>query len=255
LGAHFQRPTSRARTPWSNLASGDDETGVPAGRSTAGWRLEILGFHASAYEQPRGQRIGVPHVAGVQLVSTPYGRWDGRDEIEDALRASEVVRDADRARDGLVRIGDRASAPSADLVTEQPEPTGPSCPDRTFNDDTTLSSLAVPDRRGLDHEPAVGDAHLQRGVEKGAPRATVDEGCDPLVDLPAQPNNMRARAEGDPVEIDGSGRERGGHAGSLRVSRLYAVTLPTRANDQMVHSATRCGSSTTTAVSRGRRAA
>ena len=121
-----------ARTPWSPLASCDDQTGVPTRRSTAGWRLEILGVHARAYQQPRDQRVGVPHVAGVQLVSAPHGGWNERHQIEDALGANQVVCDADRTRDGLVGVGDRASAPSTDLVTEQPEvsahlvPTGPS---------------------------------------------------------------------------------------------------------------------------------
>jgi hypothetical protein len=99
-----------------------------------------------AYEQPRDQRVGVPHVAGVQLVSAPHGDGNGRHQIEDALRTSQVVRDADRTPDGLVRIGDRAFAPSADLVTEQPEPSGQSGSDGTFGDDASLWSLVVPDR-------------------------------------------------------------------------------------------------------------
>src|SRR6266540_4201082 len=42
----------------------------------------FLGVHANAYEQLRDQRVGVPHVAGVQLVSAPHGAWDGRHQIE-----------------------------------------------------------------------------------------------------------------------------------------------------------------------------
>jgi hypothetical protein len=41
------------RRPWSDLASCDNETGVPTGRSTAAWRLNLLGVHASTYKQPR----------------------------------------------------------------------------------------------------------------------------------------------------------------------------------------------------------
>ena len=36
-------------------ASCDDETGVPTGRSTSGWRLEQVGVHASTRKQPRDQ--------------------------------------------------------------------------------------------------------------------------------------------------------------------------------------------------------
>jgi hypothetical protein len=97
-------------------------------------------------------------------------------------------------RDGLVRIRNGAFAPSADFVAEQPEPSGPSRPDRTFSRDATFSSLAVPDRRGLDHEPAVGDAHLQRGVVEGAPSAMSDEGRARLVEFPTHPDHVRAPA-------------------------------------------------------------
>jgi len=97
-------------------------------------------------------------------------------------RASEVVRDADRARYRLARIGDRASAPSADLVAKQSEPSGPSCPDRTLGDDATLSSPLVPDRRGLDDEAAVGGVDLQGGMVESTARATLYQGFDRLVD-------------------------------------------------------------------------
>ncbi len=110
--------------------------------------------------------------------------------------------------DRLVRIGDGASAPSTDLVAEQPEPSRPSRPDRALGDDATLSSALVWDRRGLDDEPAVGDAHLQGGVEESAPRAMLDEGFDRLVDLPVQADHVAARAQRDPVEVD---RPRRGH--------------------------------------------
>jgi hypothetical protein len=96
-----------ARRPGFHLASCDDEAGIPTRRSAAGWRLDLLGVHASTCKQPRDQRVGVPHVAGVQLGSAPNRGWDGRHKIKDSLGASEVVRDADRARDRLVRIGDR----------------------------------------------------------------------------------------------------------------------------------------------------
>jgi hypothetical protein len=115
----------------------------------------------------------------VQFVSAPYRGRNGWHQIKDPLRASEVVRDADRARDRVVRIRDGASAPSADLIAKQPEPSGESRPDRAFDNDATLSSPLVPDRRGLDDEPAIGNDYLQRGMVESAPRTMFDEGCDP----------------------------------------------------------------------------
>ena len=192
-------------------ASRDDEAGVPTGRSTSGWRLERVGVHASTLKQPRDQGVGVPHIAGVQLVSAPHGGWDGRHQIKDPLRGSEVVRDADRARYRLARIGDGASAPSTDLIAKESEPSGPSCPDRTLGDDATLSSPRVPDRRGLDDESAAGDVDLQSRVEESGSRTMLDEGFERFVDLPIQTDHVAARAQRDPVEVDCSGRRIGCH--------------------------------------------
>ena len=53
-------------------AVGDDESGTPAGcPAAAGWR-ELGGVDATAAEDPRGDRVRVPHVAGVELVSPPH---------------------------------------------------------------------------------------------------------------------------------------------------------------------------------------
>jgi hypothetical protein len=90
----------------------------------------------------------------MQLVSAPYRDGDGRHQFEEALRTSQVVRDADGSADGLVRIGDRAIAPSADLVAEQPEPAGPSCSDRTRGDDASFWSLVVPGADSITNRPS-----------------------------------------------------------------------------------------------------
>jgi hypothetical protein len=152
----------------------------------------------------------------VQLVSAPHGSRDRRHQIKDPLRGSEVVRDANRARYRLARIRNGASAPSADLVAKQSEPTGSTCPDRTLGDNATFPSPLVPVRRGLDHEPAVGDVHLQGGVVKSESRAMLNEGFDRLVDLPIQTDDVAARTQRNPVEVDCSGRGRGCRSCSLQ---------------------------------------
>ena len=95
----------------------------------------------------------------------------------------------------------------------------PSRPDRAFGDDATLSSALVWDRRGLDDEPAIGDVYVQGGMEESTPRAMADECVDRLVELATQADHVRPRAERDPVEVDGSGRERGSHRCSLQTGR------------------------------------
>ena len=47
-------------------------------------------------------------------------------------------------------------------------------------------------------EPAVGDAYLQGRMVESAPRAMFEEGCDRLVDLPIQSDNVTARTQRDP---------------------------------------------------------
>src|ERR1700757_4703808 len=60
----------------------DNESGVPAGRAAAGWRVDRGGVDSAACDQPRDQRVGVPHLASLELVSPPDGRGDLRDEVE-----------------------------------------------------------------------------------------------------------------------------------------------------------------------------
>jgi len=209
--------SSSARRPASDVAPCDDQTGCPTGRPSTGWRPERIGVHAGTRKQPRDQRIGVPHVAGVQLVSAPHGGRNGRHQIEDLLRSSVIVRDADGARNRLVRVRDGASAPSADLIAEQPEASSSFRPDRTFGHDASPRSSLVPDRRRLDDEVAFGYDHLEGGVVQGTPRAMFDGCFDRLVDLSIQADKVSACAQRDPEEVDSSGRGRGRHAGHLPV--------------------------------------
>ena len=53
-------------------------------------------------------------------------------------------------------------------------------------------------------------------MEESAPRATLDEGLDRLVDLPIQTDHVAARAQRNPVEVDCSGRGGGCRSCSLQ---------------------------------------
>ena len=140
------RTTTRAWPRWSRkrngsrLTSCDDKAGLPTGCPAAPWWSEQFGVHPGTFEQPGRERVGVPHVAGVELVPSPHRVRDRWHQIEDELRASDVGRNADRSPNGFVRIRDGALTPSADLVAEDAEPSRPARPDRAFGDDAAFSA-------------------------------------------------------------------------------------------------------------------
>jgi hypothetical protein len=103
-----------------HLASRHHQTGVPTGSSAADGRLHPIGVNAGACQKPRDQRVRVPHLTGSQLVPTPHGCRDGGRQIENALRANDVRRHPDRTRQRVGQIGDGASPPTTDLVSEVP---------------------------------------------------------------------------------------------------------------------------------------
>jgi hypothetical protein len=114
-----------------HLASCHHQTGVPTGSSAADGRLQPIGVNAGACQKPRDHRVRVPHLTGSQLVPTPHGCRDGGRQIENALRVNDVGRHPDRTQHRAGQIGDGASPPTTDLVSEMPErpsqliPTGP----------------------------------------------------------------------------------------------------------------------------------
>jgi hypothetical protein len=138
-GKEPERPYANSSLPGhgshSHVAPRDHETRVPPRRSSTGRRVDPVGLRSGADQQPRDHGVGIPHVARVQLVSAPHGRRYERHQVEYPLGTFRVGCDADRALDRLARIGDRSTAPSADLVAEQPEPPGPSGPNRALGDD------------------------------------------------------------------------------------------------------------------------
>ena len=102
------------------------QAGVPAGSASVRGRPEPLGRQADADEQPRDDRVRVPHVTCAQLVAAPDGPGHARDQLEDAAGDVGVGGEPSRAADRPLEVGDRAPAPAAELVAEEPEPAEPS---------------------------------------------------------------------------------------------------------------------------------
>ncbi len=114
------------------------DTRVPTGSPAAGRRPDRLHREAAAGDQPRDDRVRVPHLPGAELVPAPHGRGDSRHEIEEQPRPLRIVAQAARALDRLRDVGDDAVLPAANLVAEETEATCPAAADRPFGNDAPL---------------------------------------------------------------------------------------------------------------------
>jgi hypothetical protein len=173
--------------------------GGPPGRAAARRRADPCRVEPGALEQPSHDRVGVPHVAGADLVAAPDERRDLWREREDPGGDGRIVRAAPRALDRLRDIRDRPVAPPAHLVAEDPQPAGEARPDGPLRD----GAAARVHRRHLDHPPAVGQGDLERRVVEVAARPVRRPCGDRLVDAPVEAHDVPARAERQPVEVDG----------------------------------------------------
>ena len=197
-------------------ASCDDETGVPTGRSTSG-RADGAGRCPRQHARAATRSVSWSSTCRRCAARPGPTRGSGRT----APDRGPAVRERGRSRLGPGSIPPRShrgwslraigGTRSETVGTARPNLSRPD-----LGDDATLSSQLVPDRRGLDDEPAAGDVDLQGGMDESAPRAMLDESLDRLVDLPTPTNHVAACAQRKPVEVDCSGRGRGCRSCSLQ---------------------------------------
>jgi hypothetical protein len=143
------------------LSAREFDSGVPSWSATAAWQPYRLGVEASASDQPRGDGIGVPHLARPQFIAPPHEGRNVGNKVEQLPRALRVVAEALRARDGLGDIRDVAVPPAPDLVAEESQTTSEARDNWALGDDTTVGG-AAPRRCLLDYERSFWYLHLQR---------------------------------------------------------------------------------------------
>src|SRR5918994_6730845 len=95
-----------------------------------------------------------------------------------------------------------SAAPEADLVAEDSEAARPQSADGTFGDDYSVLAAPVVYRRLLDHERSLWEFDLQRGVVEVVRAAALQPGRQCLVQTAVEPDEVPARAEGQPVQVD-----------------------------------------------------
>ena len=179
------------------------EAGVPPRRPAAGGRGDPGQVVAAADEEPRRERVGVPHVAGVLLVQRPGGGAEaaapGRAPARRARRRRSPARGCPppRRRRGSAR---RAStAPRSGTARTGRATGGRPAPRRPHRAPAPACSRPAPSR-----SPS--------GRGRGGPRARSGRGRRPRSVLAArgerlegptvQPHAPPAGAERQPVEVD-----------------------------------------------------
>ena len=185
------------------LASRHSDACPPAWRPPPGRRFDRLDVEAAAGDQPRDERVGVPHVAGSQLVAAPHGRRYVRHQFEEPSRAVGIVAEPARALDGLGDVRDDPVPPAAHLIAEEPQASRDGRANRTLGDHTTSGGVVDWNRGHLDHEPALRHASLQRRVVEVAHTTTAECRRHGFEQAPVQPHRPTAGPERQPVKVYG----------------------------------------------------
>jgi hypothetical protein len=196
---HGRHPTLLTDSP-----SGDD-AGVPTWRASATGRTNFLGMNTGTKERPSDDRVRVPHLACLELVTSPDRRRHATDLLEDTAGHRRVITKPPRTVDGVVNVRNDAVLPTPDLVAEQPHPPREAGTDWSFAHNAALGSVA-PRRRLFDDEPPVrNNDHESRVIQ--VIRRSMRQPCrDGLENFPVKPHRVAAGAERQPVEVDGRPR-------------------------------------------------
>ncbi|MCU1468777.1 MAG: hypothetical protein JWM72_4705 [Actinomycetia bacterium] len=185
---------------------GHAESCIPPGCATSERRLNTRDVGSAAHQSPGDDGVRVPHLAGVELVATPDGSRDRWQHLEDAPGHRRVGAHAHGAPDRGLDVGDPTVAPAPVLVAKDPEASQRSDPDGALGHDPALVAVGVRNRRHLDHEVPVRNADHQRRVIEVAATSSLHTSRHPLECQTVDAHDVRARAQGDPIEINGSRR-------------------------------------------------
>ena len=178
---------------------------MPARCPSAGRRRDGVDGDAASAEEPRDDRVGVPHLAGAKLVAAPDRGRELAYAGQKAAGDLRIVRQPARTVDGFADIGNHAVAPAPHLVAEDPRTRRPARAHRALDDHAALGSAPIPHRSLLDHEPALAwNVDDERRVVEMARPPVGEPRRHRLEDAPIQPHRHASGAQRQPVEIDGS---------------------------------------------------
>lgn len=118
----------------------------------------------TACEQPRHERVRIPHLPRSELVASPRGRRYLPNPVEHGPRLRDIATDPQRTAGGFGDVADLAVTPASDLVPEQPGDPEPAGADGPHTHDSPLGAPIAPHRGHLDHEPVRSKPDLQGRV-------------------------------------------------------------------------------------------
>jgi len=194
---------SRARGRPRRAGAGGAQTGIPARGPAARWRAKLLRGQPCRGDQPGGHRVGVPHLAELELVASPHGPRGGRDEIEEPPGRARTGGEPAGPADGLAEIRDGATPPAADLVAKQAQPADVAAPDGTRADHATTRLVGVRRRRQLDRVALAVAFDDERRVVEVASSPVLERGVHGLEDTAVEAHAVTTRAQRDPIELHG----------------------------------------------------
>lgn len=182
---------------------GSDYSRVPAGCSPARRRPSRFDGHTAAHEQPRNDRIRVPHLAGLQFISTPYEWWNVSHKAEEQLCLIEVSAKKLRTGHRMTRVRNHPFVPTANLVSERPKASESVAEDRALDRYTPRRRVSIWDGpRCLNRVSALRCHHLQRRVVESNSRSVLTPSHERFVDEAVRANKSNATStERNPIQM------------------------------------------------------
>src|SRR3954452_25337532 len=209
----------RSAVPLPSWTARDEQPSLPAGCAAPGRRPNPPGVDRAARDHPSDHRVRVPHLAGPELIASPDGSRDLRDDVEHATSATLVGGQSLRTFDGFGDVGNTPVAPEPDLVAEDPKSACPPTADRALGHDAPVLAAPVVDRRLLDDVRRPSKRHLERGVVEIRCRTPLQARRDRLVHATIEPDEMPPGPQRQPVQLHS------GRMASRVVSQRVAVCL------------------------------
>jgi hypothetical protein len=167
------------------------------------WHLNPLYLDSAPDEDPRGERVRVPHLTCAEFIAAPHNPRDVWNQSEDTPGDVCVFGNALWALDRFLDVRDDAVTPAPYLVPEEPKTASRAASHRAFGDHSACGAVLLC-RSLLDHEAAFGHVNDERRVVEVTRAAMRESSGDGLENLAVQPDRVASRTKGQPVEVDRS---------------------------------------------------
>jgi hypothetical protein len=165
--------------------------------------MQIVCGQARAGDQPGGDGVRVPHLAGPQLVTSPHGPGHALDEVEEAANHANVAREAAGPAHRVAEIRNRSATPAANLVAEQTPAAQAATANCARADHASAGLVGVRRGRDLDRVAIAVELDDKRRVVEVTALPTLKRGFDGLEGQAVEANRMSPCTERNPIQIHG----------------------------------------------------